>query len=165
MSDSEAPEPSPDDEAVFVVVAAIDSSNLASHVVEYAARVTRRTWPNAQLHVVHVFRSGRFDRPTQAGLRTEDLLADAQSYLDHHVRMARRQCASPVTGHLAEGDPVDEIVKRARSLSADLLIVGTQDPVGIEKFLLGSIAEKVAKRAPCSVLMVRRKQRPYIKVS
>ncbi len=164
MSDSDAGEPSVEAEEIAIVLVAIDVSNLASRVVEYAARVARRTWPNAQLHVLHVFKTGRFDRPGQVGLRLEDLVAEAQSYLDHHVRMARRQCPSPVTGHLAEGDPVHEILKRARSLSADLVIVGTHDAVGLEKFLLGSVAEKVARRAPCSVLMVRGKQRAYTKV-
>ncbi len=63
------------------------------------------------------------------------------------------------------GDPVDEILKRARSLSVDLLITGTHDTAGLERFLMGSVADKVAKRAPCSVLVVRPKQRPYTKVS
>jgi universal stress protein A len=165
MNDSEAPERSLENEEVAIVLAAIDTSSLASRVVETAARVARRTWPSAQLHIMHVFRSAPFDRPAQAGLRAEDLIGDAQSYLDHHVRMARRQCAAPVTGHLATGDPADEILKRARSLSADFLVIGTDDKVGLERFLLGSIADQVAKRAPCSVLIVRRKQRPYAKMS
>jgi universal stress protein A len=165
MTDSEAPDPSTTGEEVTIVLAAIDTSSLASRVVDIAARVSRRTWPNAQLHIIHVFRLAAFDRPAQAGIRTEELLGEAQEYLDHHVRMARRQSPSPVTGHLATGDPVDEILKRARSLSADLLITGTHDTVGLERFLLGSVADKLAKRAPCSVLIVRQKQRPYTKVS
>jgi universal stress protein A len=164
MSDSDAPEADPEKEEVRIVLAAIDTSSLSSQVIEIAARVARRTWPNAQLHLLHVFRTSKVDRPSQAGIRTDDLMADAQGYLDHHVRMARRQCSAAITGHLAAGDPVDEIVGRARSLSADLLIVGTHDAIGLERFLLGSVAEKVAKRAPCSVLIVRQKQRPYIKV-
>src|ERR1700693_5441223 len=135
MNDSEAPERSLENEEVAIVLAAIDTSSLASRVVETAARVARRTWPSAQLHIMHVFRSAPFDRPAQAGLRAEDLIGDAQSYLDHHVRMARRQCAAPVTGHLATGDPADEILKRARSLSADFLVIGTDDKVGLERFL------------------------------
>jgi len=164
MSDPEVPAPSHEDEETTIVVAAIDLSALATRVVEDAARIARRTWPSAQLHLLHVFRTSRFDRPKHAGLSSEELLADAQAYLDHYVRLARRLCPAPVTGHLAEGDPVDEIVKRARSLTADLLIVGAHDVVGIEKFLLGSVSEKIAKNAPCSVLIVRKKERPYVKV-
>jgi universal stress protein A len=149
---------------VTIVLAAIDTSSSASRVIEMAARIARRAWQNTQLHIVHVFQSGRFDRPARAGLNREELIADARSYLEHHVRMARKQCPSPVTGHLAEGDPADEILRSARSISADLLLVGTSDPAGLERFLLGSVATEIGKTAPCSVLIVREKQRPYKKV-
>ncbi|HEY4012019.1 MAG TPA: universal stress protein [Polyangiaceae bacterium] len=165
MSDDEAPESELETEEVTIVLAAIDTSALASRVVEMAARLARRTWRNAQLHVLHVYKAASFDRPSAAGLKTDDLVAEAQSYLDYHVRVARRQCPAPVTGHLAVGDPVEEILKRSRSLSADVLVTGTHDTAGLERFLLGSVADKIAKRAPCSVLVVRQKQRPYTKIT
>jgi len=165
MTDTESSPPTFESEDIAIVLAAIDTSPLTGLVVEYGARLARRTWQNAQLHLLHVFRSGPFDRPAAAGLHTEDLVAEAQDHLDFHVRIARRQCPAPVTGHLAVGDPVDEIVRRARSLNADLLLVGMQDTFGLQRFLLGSVAEKVAKRAPCSVLMIRRKQRLIKKIS
>ncbi len=165
MTEIEGDTPSAENEEAAIVLAAVDASTLASRVVEYAARVARRMWPNAQLHLLHVYRSGRFDRPAHAGLRLEDLLAEAQSHLDYHVRMARRQCPAPVTGHFAQGDPAEEIVKTARSISADLVIMGTHDAWGLERFLLGSVAETVSKKAPCSVLVVRQKQRPYVKLA
>jgi nucleotide-binding universal stress UspA family protein len=165
MTDIEGQTPSTEDAEAAIVLAAVDASTLASRVVEFAARTARRMWPGAQLHLLHVFRSGRFDRPAHAGLRRDDLVAEAREHLDFHVRMARKQCSAPVTGHFAEGDPAEEIVKSARSLSADLLIVGTSDTWGLERFLLGSVAESVSKRAPCSVVVVRQKQRPYRRVT
>lgn len=157
--------PSGDDKEVTVVLAAIDTSALASSVVDLAARVARRTWPNTQLHLVHVVRTAPFDRPASAGIRMKDLIAEAQNHLDFHVRMARRQYPSEVAGHLATGDPVAEIVRLARSVSADLLVVGMPEVLGLQKFLLGSVAEKVVKRAPCSIFIVRQKQRPYTKAA
>ena len=50
MSDSEGPERATEGEDVFMVLAAVDTSALASKVVETAARLARRTWPNAQVH-------------------------------------------------------------------------------------------------------------------
>src|SRR5438552_3720983 len=165
MTESPTPIPFETREEVVIVLAAIDTSALASRVVELAAHVARRTWHSAELHLVHVFRSAPFDRPAAAGIRVDDLLADAQNHLDFHVRMARRQYPSRVTGHLATGDPAAEILRSARSLSADVLIIGMPETAGLQKFLLGSVAEKVAKRAPCSVFIVRQKQRPRTKVS
>jgi nucleotide-binding universal stress UspA family protein len=165
MTDIEGDAPSAEDEETTIVLAAIDASTLASRVVDFAARIARRMWSNTQLHLLHVYKTGRFDRPAHAGLKVEDLIAEAQSHLAFHVRMARRQCTAPVTGHFAQGDPADEIVKTARSLSADLLVTGHHDTWGLERLLLGSIAESVTKRAPCSVLVVRQKERPYVKIS
>jgi nucleotide-binding universal stress UspA family protein len=122
-------------------------------------------WLAAELHLVHVFRSASFDRPASAGIRHEDLVAEAKSHLDYQLRMARRQCPSGVVGHFAEGDPVDEIVRCARQISADLLIVGTHDTFGLERLLLGSVATKLSHKAPCSVVVIRQKVRPYTKVS
>jgi universal stress protein A len=163
MAATEDIESSRESEEVTVVLAAVDTSTLASRIVDLASQMARRTWAHAQLHLLHVFRAGPFNRPSRVGLRSEDLAAEAQSYLDHHVRMARRQCPAPVTGHFAQGDPADEILKCARSLNADIVIVGTHDHVGLEKLLLGSVAAKVAKSAPCPVLIFRQKQRPYVK--
>ena len=164
MIDSEAPPSPPDEEAVAIVLAAIDTSALANQVVDLASRIARRTWSNAQLHLLHVYHSDRYDRLGHAGVDPEELVAEAKNYLDYYVRAARRQCPAPVTGHLAKGDPADEILERARSLNADLVIVGTHDLVGLERFLLGTVAGKVAKHALCPVLTVRTKKRPYVKV-
>src|SRR4051794_32101393 len=112
MNGSPTPMPPEDGEDVTVILAAIDTSALASRVVDLAARIARRTWHNTHLHLVHVVRSAPFDRPASAGIRMDDLIAEAQEHLDFHVRMARRQYPSEVAGHLAIGDPVAEIVRR-----------------------------------------------------
>jgi universal stress protein A len=151
-------------ESEFIILAAVDNSKLASPVVELAARAARRMWQSTTLHLVHVWRTSRFDRPTSAGFSREDLVREAQEFLAYQVKVARRQATVPVTGHFAEGDPAYQIVNTARALKADLLVLGTGDHSGLERFLVGSVAEKVSRHAPCSVVIVRQKQRPYIRV-
>jgi len=53
------------------------------------------------------------------------------------------------------GDPATAIVERAASGGYDLLVLGTQGRTGLSHLLLGSVAEKVVRRAPCPVLTVR----------
>jgi nucleotide-binding universal stress UspA family protein len=53
------------------------------------------------------------------------------------------------------GDPAEQIVRAARGGRADLLVVGTHGRRGMQKFLLGSVAERVLAAAPCPVLTVR----------
>jgi nucleotide-binding universal stress UspA family protein len=57
---------------------------------------------------------------------------------------------------LIEGQVWREIVGRAASLPADLLVAGTHGRSGFERLLLGSIAEKLLRTAPCPVLTVPR---------
>src|SRR5579859_2265560 len=118
MTESEVP-PSRDaqaeqhEEEATIVLAAIDTSTLSTRVVDLAARITRRTWQNARLHLLHVVRASRIDRPAQVGIDPDEVLGEANEYLDYYVRLARRQCPAPVTGHLAQGDPVEQILQRA----------------------------------------------------
>ncbi len=51
------------------------------------------------------------------------------------------------------GDTVEEIIKIAKEGSYDMIVIGTHGYKGMEKILLGSVAERVIKRAPCPVLV------------
>lgn len=58
---------------------------------------------------------------------------------------------------VAEGTPATEILVRARSKANDLLVMGTHGRSGFERLLLGSVTEKVLRKAPCPVLTVPRR--------
>src|SRR5262249_37151211 len=53
------------------------------------------------------------------------------------------------------GDPATEIVRYARDSGIDLIVMGTHGRTGLERLLMGSVAEKVMRDAPCSVLVVK----------
>jgi len=57
-------------------------------------------------------------------------------------------------GEVAYGDPAHEIVAAAERLSAQLIVVGRHRAVGVRRMLLGSVADRVLRAAPCSVLVV-----------
>jgi nucleotide-binding universal stress UspA family protein len=54
-----------------------------------------------------------------------------------------------------QGDPATEIVHYARDSASDLIVMGTHGRTGLERLLMGSVAEKVMRDAPCSVLVVK----------
>jgi len=54
-----------------------------------------------------------------------------------------------------EGDPATAIVRYARDAAMDLVVMGTHGRTGLDRLLLGSVAEKVLRDAPCSVLVVK----------
>jgi nucleotide-binding universal stress UspA family protein len=52
-------------------------------------------------------------------------------------------------------DPAAEIVGVAEQSKADLIVMGTHGRTGLGRFLMGSVAEQVVRRAPCPVVTVR----------
>ena len=60
---------------------------------------------------------------------------------------------------VAVGSPAETIVRVARELAADLIVMGTHGRTGLRHALLGSVAEKVVRLAPCPVLTVRETSR------
>jgi hypothetical protein len=63
-----------------------------------------------------------------------------------------------VACHLRRQDPAREITQLAADMQADLVVVGMRDRGGLSRFFLGSVAENVARLAPCSVLVFRPKR-------
>jgi universal stress protein A len=57
------------------------------------------------------------------------------------------------------GDPAAEIVRWAKGHGPDLLVLGTHGRRGLRRFVLGSVAERVLREAPCPVLVARARKR------
>lgn len=56
------------------------------------------------------------------------------------------------------GTPADEIIEHARVHQVDAIVMGTHGRTGLDRLIAGSVAEKVVRLAPCSVLTVRVKK-------
>ena len=55
---------------------------------------------------------------------------------------------------LAEGEPAAEIIRITNEARCDLIVMGTHERTGLNRVLMGSVAEKVVRKAPCLVLTV-----------
>jgi nucleotide-binding universal stress UspA family protein len=60
-----------------------------------------------------------------------------------------------VENYLLIGDEASEIIQLAEQTSADLIVMGTHGRTGLKRLLMGSVAEKVLRDAPCPVVTVR----------
>ena len=56
---------------------------------------------------------------------------------------------------VVKGVPFNEIINAATEISVDIIVIGTHGRTGIPHVMLGSVAEKVVRKAPCPVLTVR----------
>ncbi len=61
-----------------------------------------------------------------------------------------------------EGTPFYEIVRYAKEQNIDLIIMGTHGHTGLTHMLLGSVTEKVVRKAPCPVLTVRHPEHEFV---
>jgi nucleotide-binding universal stress UspA family protein len=69
------------------------------------------------------------------------------------VRPVNRQIG--VSHVLLEGDPASEIIRYAADAGIDVIVIGTHGRTGADRLAMGSVAEKVMREAPCSVLVVK----------
>ena len=66
-----------------------------------------------------------------------------------------RTAGFSVTPLLEEGDPKSKIIDVANEWKADLIVLGSHGRKGMQRFLMGSVADSVARHANCSVEIVR----------
>ena len=91
------------------------------------------------------------------GFVPEELLEEekkrTQAVLDEGIRTLRDRGFN-ATGHLAVGEPVEEICRRAKSISADLIVVGhNQNTSFAARWWKGSVGASLLDYAPCSLLI------------
>lgn len=60
-----------------------------------------------------------------------------------------------ITTDIAVGHPAEEIVKKAKEMDCDLIVMGSRGLGEIKGYLLGSVSNRVTRHAPCPVLVVR----------
>ncbi len=83
----------------------------------------------------------------------EEMIAAAEKKMAHFVDEYMEDL-SDVETIVKRGEVAEEIVKTAEEKNIDLIIMGTHGRKGLEKILLGSVAQQVIKRAPCPVMTV-----------
>ena len=144
------------------VLIPVDFSEHSAKSVNYGAELASMF--GADLHVIHVVETplimygegGAYVPPDTV----EDLEAAAVAELDRLEIDA--QGDAPVTRKVIQGHPFVEIVRYAKDNDVDLLVVGTHGRGAIAHMLLGSVAEKVVRKAPCPVLVVRAQEHDFV---
>jgi nucleotide-binding universal stress UspA family protein len=106
---------------------------------------------NASLTVLFVYNPDNTTTPGSQG----DEEADRRYWQGKLEQIRPVDTRIPVTHVLLQGDPASEIVRYGRDAGIDLIVMGTHGRTGVERLLLGSVAERVLRDASCSVLVVK----------
>jgi nucleotide-binding universal stress UspA family protein len=143
------------------ILVPVDFSPPSDAALEYARSVAARY--GASLHLLHVaedpyraFYSAEVFVPEIEGLR-EEILSDTEKRLKDQLRPADVTDLH-ATAESIIGMPSGSIVEYAAGRDIDLIVMGTHGRGGMAHLLMGSVAERVVRTAPCPVLTVRKMQ-------
>jgi nucleotide-binding universal stress UspA family protein len=142
-----------------------DFSEHSERAAVYAAELAKRY--GAEIHCIHVS-----DIPA-------DLLATSTYYMtgpsEQFVEQVRDESKKSLDAFAAknfpgleakavflEGRPFVEIIRYTRDEKIDLVVIATHGRSGLKHALFGSVAEKVVRKAPCPVLVVKRDERDFV---
>ena len=136
------------------ILVASDFSDGSDEALAYAIELGKRT--GAALEILHVVEVGSEPFPFGLTYCTEDrgsIIAYVDRALGRRADRARR-AGLVCEARSVDGSAATEIVRRARAIGADLVVVGTHGRRGLAHALLGSVAERVVQHAACPVLTV-----------
>ena len=137
------------------ILVPIDLEDSAAQVLDYAVALAAKL--DAKLHVLHVV-------PWPL-LGAEVPIALSETAMDDIMKHKQKAFGELVAAHtnklplgsamLKKGDARTAILAVAEEVGPDLIVMGTHGRRGVARFVLGSVAETVARTAPCPVLLVR----------
>lgn len=134
-----------------------DFSEGSIHALHFAADFAKRY--NAKLYILHVI----YDVMKATNSHIPHISADElYQELDKWALDEIENCCIEETRNLPDvekrvvkGIPYEETIKMASEEKIDMIVMGTYGRTGLDRFLFGSTAERVVRKAPCPVFTVR----------
>ena len=148
------------------VLVATDFGEAADTALTYGRELAQRF--DATLHVLHVAENvyiTAFGAETYASFAPDlqrDIEADAQRRLREVVVDSDSTGPRTVPVVMTSSSPSFAIIDYAREHEIDLIIMGTHGRGAIGHVLMGSVAERVVRLAPCPVLTIRQRERDFV---
>lgn len=138
------------------ILIATDGSESARFAVDAGIELARLSGAKIQaVYVIDIFayysvpRDPRWEEAMYAQFR--ELGREAVSY----VKTAAEDIGVEVEPLILEGHPAEEILNFAKKQDSDMIVIGSLGKTDIERFLIGSVSEKIVRNAKVPVLVVR----------
>ena len=145
------------------ILVPVDFSDFSAKAVKYAARFAEQF--DAALVLVHFVEPVRYPEsvliPPEMEEANRERLKLARTALAEFVK--KQVPAGLETETVTRfGHAVDGITLAAKDLDVDLIVIATHGHTGLKHLLLGSVAERVVRLAPCPVLTVREREHEFV---
>lgn len=139
-----------------------DFSPASAKAFKYALRFAKQF--GTELTLLHVLEPlpASMMGITPAPALSENELASAENNLRSLVASARAAGVTETRSTVRTGLASHEILEAAKELDVDLIVIATHGFTGWKHFCIGSTAERVARVAPCPVLIVREKEHEFV---
>ncbi|MDB4970215.1 MAG: UspA domain protein [Myxococcales bacterium] len=134
-----------------------DFSDVAQRAVEYGCQLATRL--GARVTLLHAFSPGIVALPDAVFAATDAELRLLEEAAQHHLRaiaVESQRAGLQIECVAVEGVAAETVTSYARQRQFDLIVMGTHGRRGLTHALLGSVAERVLRAAPCPVLTVGR---------
>jgi nucleotide-binding universal stress UspA family protein len=136
------------------IVIATDGSENTQRAIEYGIKFAK--FSGATVYALHVVDTSSLSQSWTAGWETMyELLRNEGQRAISNVKEYGEASGVDVKEVLLEGHPSSEIIDFAENNNIDLIVMGTLGKTGLDRFLLGSVAEKVVRNSKVPVLVVR----------
>jgi nucleotide-binding universal stress UspA family protein len=142
-----------------------DFSKHSHNALTYGAAFAEKF--GAELYLLHVVQNLAVFIPDAVTVTPpitppmEEMTAAVRAALDRLVRENKLQHLTVHT-EVREGTPFYEIIQFARETDIDLIVMGTHGHTGLAHVLMGSVTEKVVRKASCPVLSVRHPEHEFV---
>lgn len=143
------------------ILIATDGSKHSEKAAEKGLEMARLS--KGKVTALYVADTGRYAAPGDLSYNIADevirgmkssVLTEGESAIKRIEGMAK-DAGVPFEGKVIEGHPADDILKFAKKAKIDLIVMGGIGKTGLEKFLLGSVAEKTVRNSRIPVMIVR----------
>ena len=124
-----------------------DGSPGAQEAIEHGLEIAQQY--EATVHALYVV--------SRSGPLLESLQLEGRKAV-RDLEVAGTQAGLTVVTEVVEGVPPQEILEYSATQGIDLIVMGTQGRTGVDRFVMGSVAERVVRHSPVPVLMVRKEQ-------
>ena len=131
--------------------------------MKYAVRFARDYGSDLiLLHVVETAISPSLEEVAETSAFSKAEMADAEERLRTLVKSARDTGVPGVRSTIRMGLAAHEIVELAKELDADLIVIATRGYEAWKHLVIGSTTARVARAAPCPVLVVRENEHDFV---
>ncbi|UOY10234.1 universal stress protein [Methanonatronarchaeum sp. AMET6-2] len=137
------------------ILIANDGSEKTIDAIDEGIELARIT--DAELHTVFVVNITTFENIPETGVwnQTKEILKKEGEAANREVIRKCEDAGVTCRSEILSGKPHQEILDYAKDNKVDLIVMGTTSKKGVDKFLLGSVAEKVLRQSDSPVLVVR----------